>query len=440
MSGLEAEPARAGILQGIRVVEFAQVMAIPFCGLLLADMGADVVKVEPPEGDAFRWNQQPIVPGESKGFVVYNRGKRSVCLDLRHPESAAVVERLVAEADVVLVSFKPPDVRRYGLTYERLSAINPKLVYLDHMPLGGEGPYGNDGGYDVLVQGMSGLATLTARLSGDAPANVRPAYTDMATGFASALGIVSALLHRERTGEGQSVGTSLLGTGLALGGNIIHWFAATDPDTWDAIATELAEMRTAGAEFEQQRDAYERKVMGGSHGNIYFRHYRTADGFISVGCLSPVLNARLRAATGLHDPRMEPDFELGTPAAYDALTLLVREAEDLFKTRTSSEWIAYLREQGIPCGPFNFPTEVFDDPQVTANNFIIELDHPLLGPYRTFAPPVRFSRTPTEVRRSSPPLDQDTDQVLLEAGFDEETVRDLRARGVVGGRLLEGPQ
>lgn len=438
MSEKETNAVRKGILDGVRVVEFAQVMAIPFAGLLLADMGAEVIKVEPPEGDAFRWNQQPIVPGESKGFVVFNRGKRSLCLDLRNPDSRPVVEKLVAQADVVLISFKPPDVRRYGLTYEWMSSINPKIVYLEHMPLGPKGPYGEDGGYDVLVQGMSGLATLTARLSGEAPANVRPAYTDMATGFVSALGVVSALLHRERTGEGQRLETSLLGTGLALGGNILHWFAATDPEVWSALVEELTEMRREGAEFEQQRQAYERRVLGGSYGNIYFRHYRTADGFISVGCLSPVLNARLREATGLHDPRMDPGFELGTPEAYDALTKLIREAEDLFKTRTTQDWIDYLRSKGVPCGPFNFPHEVFEDPQVLANEFVVELEHPVLGPYRTFASPVRFDRTPTEIRDSSPPLDRDTDSVLAELGLSEEEITRLRESGVTGMRMPEG--
>lgn len=428
--------SRPPILDGIRVVEFAQAMAIPFCGLLLADLGAEVVKIEPPEGDAFRHNQSQVFPGESKGFVIYNRGKRGVCLDLGKPESQELVARLVKSADVVLVSFKPSDIERYSLGYEQLSAENPRLIYLDHVPLGPKGPYGKDGGYDVIVQGMSGLATITGRTVGDAPQNVRPAYIDVGTGYASTAAVLAALLQRERTGEGQRIQTSLLSTGLSLGANLIHWFAATDPDHWAAFAEKLASLRAQGAGFEEQRMLYERSILAGGHGNIYFRHYRTKDGFVSVGCLSPVLNARLRKATGLDDPREHPGFELGTPEAYDALTKLIREAEDLFRTRTSAHWIAYLRENGVPCGPFNFPTEVFDDPQILANDFIIELDHPALGPYKTFATPMRFDRATAAPRASSPLLDADTDEVLTELGYSEGRIAELRASGVVGRREL----
>lgn len=427
--------ARA-LLGGIRVIEFAQAMAIPFCGLLMADLGAEVIKVEPPEGDAFRANQSQILPGESKGFTVYNRGKRSVCVDLAKPESAEAIDALVRGADVVLVSFKPTDVDRYDVGYERFAALNPRIVYLEHVPLGPKGPYGRDGGYDVVVQGMSGLGTITGRAVGDAPQNVRPAYVDMSTGYASLSAVLAALFHRERTGEGQCVQTSLLGTGLTLSGNMLHWFAATDPDVWESFAARLRELRERGAGFEEQRQLYERTILAGGHGNIYFRHYRTTDGFVSVGCLSPVLNARLRQATGLEDPRMNPGFELGTPQAYDALTALIRQAEDLFRTRTTAEWLAHLKASGVPCGPFNFPTEVFDDPQVLANDFIIEMEHPLLGPYKTFATPFRFERTPAGPSHSSPLLDADTDAVLAEAGVPLASIRRLRAGGVIGARHL----
>lgn len=423
-----------GLLRGIRVIEFAQAMAIPFCGLLMADLGAEVIKVEPPEGDAFRANQSQILPGESKGFVVYNRGKRSVCVDLARPESAEAIEALVRSADVALVSFKPTDVDRYGVGYERFAALNPRIVYLEHVPLGPKGPYGRDGGYDVVVQGMSGLGTITGRAVGDAPQNVRPAYVDMSTGYASLCAVLAALFHRERTGEGQRVQTSLLGTGLTLAGNMMHWFAATDPDVWAAFATRLGELRERGAGFEEQRQLYERTILAGGHGNIYFRHYRTKDGFVSVGCLSPVLNARLRQATGLEDPRMDPSFELGTPQAYDALANLIRQAEDTFRTRTTAEWISHLKANGVPCGPFNFPTEVFKDPQVLANEFIIDMEHPLLGPYKTFATPFRFDSSPAGPRASSPLLDAHTDAVLRDAGIDEQSIGRLRAEGAIGAR------
>jgi crotonobetainyl-CoA:carnitine CoA-transferase CaiB-like acyl-CoA transferase len=424
---------RPGALAGVRVLEFAQAMAVPACGALLADMGADVIKIEPPEGDAFRHTQQPIVPGESKGYTVLNRGKRSICLDVGNPEATPLIAKLVARADVVLISLKPSDLPRYGLDYERLAGYRPGLIYLENVPLGPDGPFGQYGGYDVVVQGMSGSGAITARSNGDAPHNIRPAYIDMGTGFLSALGVVAALRHRDLTGEGQRVQTSLLSTGITLANQLVSWFAATDPPLEAAFDADLAEAQSRGAGYEEQRALYEKHFLRGAYGNIYFRHYRTRDGFISVGCLSPSLNARFRAVTGVYDPRYEPGFDLASPEAHVRLTGMVAEAEATLAGRTTKEWISAFTEGGVPCGPFNFPPQVFSDEQVLANEFVIELDHPILGPYKTFAPPIRMAATPTRVRSAAPALDADTDAVLAELGLLPEEVVALRSKGIVGG-------
>jgi crotonobetainyl-CoA:carnitine CoA-transferase CaiB-like acyl-CoA transferase len=254
----------------------------------------------------------------------------------------------------------------------------------------------------------------------------------MGTGFLSALAVVAALRHRDLTGEGQRVQTSLLSTAITLSNNLLNWFAATDPPVWEKFETELAEMRARGAGFDEQKDLWSMSVNTGSFGNIYFRHYRTNDGFVSVGCLSPALHARFRAVTGVDDPRLRGSLELGTPEAHDAIEAMVREAEDLFRSRTTAEWVATLRAGGVPCGPYNFPTEVFHDPQVLANEFIVEIDHPAVGPYKTFAPPIRMDRTPTRIQGPSPLLDADTDDVLREMGIDDAESARLRAAGIVG--------
>ena len=421
-----------GALEGIRVVEFAQAMAMPICGVLLADMGAEVIKVEPREGDAFRKTQVPIIPGESKGFTVLNRGKRSFCIDISSAAARPIIERLVAQADVVLISLKPSDLPRYGLTYEALSKIRPGLIFLENVPLGQEGRFGQDGGYDVVVQGISGSGSITARSNGDAPQNIRPAYIDMGTGFLSALGVVAALRHRDKTGEGQRVQTSLLSTGLTLANQLVSWFAATDPPLEEAFDADLAEAQARGAGYEEQRGVWEKHFMRGAYGNIYFRHYRTKDGFISIGCLSTTLNARFRKVTGVADPRLETDFDLSTSAGYDSITEMIRQAEAILSGRTTAEWIADFQAGGVPCGPFNFPPQVFHDEQVLANEFVAELDHPLIGPYKTFASPIRMEKTPTRIRSSSPPLDADTDAILAELGFSDQEIADFRASRVVG--------
>ncbi len=416
----------------MKIVEFAQALAIPFAGLLLADMGADVIKVEPPAGDGVRHTMEPIVDAESKGYTLINRGKRGICLDVTRPESRPVIERLAMWADVVTVSMKPADLPRYGLTYEDFRAMNSRLVFLEHAPLGKKGPFGGEPGYDVIVQSMSGTSVLTARERDGVPINIRPAFNDMGTGAFSALGIVAALRHRDLTGEGQRVETSLLGTAMALGNQLLSWFGATDPPVEENYRAAIAEARAAGADFETQRGIWERHYTRGGFANIYFRHYRTSDGFVSVGCLSPQLNARFRAVTGIHDPRTEPEFVFGTPENMERLQALVREVEALFASKPSAQWLTELRAGKVPCGPFNFPPDVFNDPQLLENEYIVEVEHPLFGAYKTFGPPLKMDATPLRIASPPPLLDEHTDEVLAELGFGEGEAGALRAAGVVG--------
>lgn len=427
-------PFAPGALQGVKVVEIAQALAVPFAGILLADMGADVIKVEPPDGDGIRYTMEPILPGESKGFTLINRGKRSICLDVTRQEAKPVIERLAKWADVVMVSMKPADLPRYGLTYEHLRAMNPQLVVLEHVPLGKKGPLGGEPGYDVIVQGMSGTSVLTARERDGVPINIRPAFNDMGTGAFSALGIVAALRHRDLTGVGQRVETSLLGTAMALGNQLLSWFGATDPPVEERYRAAMTDARANGADFETQRGIWESHYTRGGFANIYFRHYRTADGFVSVGCLSPQLNARFREATGIQDPRQEPGFELGTPEAMARLGDLVREVEALFATKTTAQWLDILRAGKVPCGPLNFPPDVFHDPQLLENEYIVEVEHPLLGPFKTFGPVVKMDATPTRITAPPPQLDEHTDAVLRELGFEPGEIAGFRAAGVAGSR------
>jgi formyl-CoA transferase len=425
-------PFSPGALAGVKVLELAQALAVPFAGVLLADMGADVVKIEPPLGDGVRHTMEPIVGAESKGFTLVNRGKRAICLDVTREEARPVLERLAQWADVVMVSMKPSDLPRYGLTYEHFRAWNPKLVFLEHAPLGKKGPFGNEPGYDVVVQGMSGTSVLTARERGGVPINIRPAFNDMGTGAFSALGVVAALRHRDHTGEGQRLETSLLGTAMALGNQLLSWFGVTDPPVEERYRAAMSEARGAGADFETQRGIWESHYTRGGFANVYFRHYRTADGFISIGCLSPQLNARFRKVTGIEDPRTQPSFELGTPESMAQLRQLVGECEALFASKTSAEWLAELRAGKVPCGPLNFPPDVFNDPQLLENEYIVEVEHPLFGAYKTFGPVIKMDGTPPRIASSAPLLDEHTDEVLTGLGFSADEIARLRAGGVAG--------
>jgi crotonobetainyl-CoA:carnitine CoA-transferase CaiB-like acyl-CoA transferase len=426
-----------GPLDGVQVLEFAQAFAIPICGQTLADLGASVTKIEPPAGDAMRHVQGPIVPGESRGFTVINRGKRTICLDFAHAQSAPIVEALVRQADVTLVSLKPTDLPRYGLTYQRFAEIKPDIIYLDHVPMGPKGPYGSYGGYDVVAQGLSGMAFTTARTHNGVPINIRPAFNDVGTGYLSALAVTAALRHRDRTGEGQRVETSLLSTAIAYNPVMNSWFAAVDPPIWDEFERRSQEAQHSESPFEARRTAYEQTVLRAAQGNIYFRHYQTADGYMSIGCLSPSLNAKFRQVTGIDDPRGDPGFDLATDDGWQAMMRLVDEAETVLRSRTTDDWLDRFQTQGVPCAPMRTPPELFTEPQVVENDFIVELDHPVLGPYKTTGLPIRMDRTPTRIQGPAPVLDADTDAVLAEAGFDAAAIAQWRIDGVIGKNLRE---
>lgn len=427
-----------GALHGVKVLEIAQVMAIPVCGLLLSDLGADVVKLEPPWGDASRYTMQPVFSGESKSFAVLNRGKRSVCLNIADERARPALEALVRWADVVLVSVKDADLDAYHIGYRHLRHLNPQMVYLEHTGLGHKGPMGGLGSYDVIASGVSGLTALVGKERDGQPVYTQPAMTDMGTGYLSAMAVCAALYARQTTGQGQRIETSLLATGVATAGNVAHDFRAVDPALREEFVSGLAELRARGAPYVELQAHRNRTVNRGRHGNVYYRYYKTRDSFISVGCLSPALQAKFREVTGIQDPREDPQFDARGPDGWERLARFVGETELVLASRTTDEWLSLFRKHKIPCGPVIFPEEAIYHPQVTENEFVIDLEHELLGPYRTFAPPVRMDATPTRAQGPAPPLGKHTEAVLREAGLDEATIASLIEAGVAGGRALKG--
>ena len=411
-----------GVLDGVNVVEFAQNAAIPHCGRLLAGLGADVVKVEPPTGDAMRL-VAPI-EGEGRAYVIINPGKRSVGLDLASPDAATVIDGLLAWADVALVAFKLPDLERYGLHWEHAREVNPRLIHLVHTALGPEGPDADQGGYDGLVQGRSGLGWVMNRSGGSAPQPTRPAINDFSTGFVSAFAVMAGLRHRDQTGEGQRIDTSLLGTAMSLATPTSTWFPS-DADGLAELDDELAVMRSAGLDFDTQRAHYESRVEPAKGAfQLYFRHYRTADGIISVAAMSPGLFAKFHAATGIDPPTVrdvnDPSFQA-----------VVAAAEERFASRSTADWLEALQEVGYPCGPYNMPHEAVFDPQVVANDFVVELEHPSFGNYTTSGMPLRMEKARCEVRGPSPRLAEDTTDVMAEIGLDRQVVEELLASGTI---------
>jgi len=405
-----------GVLDGVRIVEFAQNAAIPHCGRLLAGLGADVIKVEPPAGDAMRMIA-PVTDRESMAFAMINPGKRSIVVDLTKPNSHAVIDALFAWAEVALVAFKPPDLVRYGIDWDHARAINPSLIHLTHTSLGPDGPDADQGGYDVLVQGRSGLGWMMNRSggTGEAPQPTRPAVNDFGTGFVASFAVMAALRHRDQTGEGQRIDTSLLGTAMSLATPTSVSFER-QADSIGELDEELAALRLAGSSFDDQRTHYEQRVIPAAGAfRLYFRHYQTSDGLISVAGMSPGLFAKLHKATGIDPP---PTKDANAPE----FQATVQAMEDRFASRTSAEWLADLKLAGYPSGPYNMPHEAVVDPQVIANDYVVELNHPDIGRYVTSAMPFQMEKSRAEVRDTSPKFGAHTRQVMEEVGLPADTI------------------
>lgn len=412
-----------GILAGIKVVEFAQNAAIPHCGRLLAGMGADVVKVEPPGGDAMR-SLASLAPMEAKAYALINPGKRAMVLDLSHRDAAEVVDGLFAWADVALVAFKQGDLERYGIDPDHALEVNPRLVYLAHTAFGPEGVDSHLGGYDVLVQARSGAGFIMNRAEQGVPTSTRPAVNDFGTGMISALGVVAALRHRDLTGKGQRVDSSLLGTAMSLATPMIGGFES-DEEVLAELKQDLAAARSAGMGFVDQRRMYEERIIPGAGAfRIYFRTYMTADGMISVAGLSPALRQKFHEVTGL------ADVDLRAPHT-DEFDEIVAEAERVFRTRTTAEWLEALRAVDFPCGPYHLPHEALEDDQIRANDYVVDLKHPAFGRYTTSGMPLRFSGAGNPVLGASPQYGEHTREMLAELGLDPDSVERLVAASVV---------
>ena len=419
-----------GPLHGVKVVEFTEIIAGPFAGMLLSDMGADVIKVEPPWGDPWR-GTQPISPTESRVFIAYNRGKRSITLDLNTEAAADVLARLIPQMDVAIVNYRPDVAARLGVDYDSLSAINPRLIYCENTAFGRQGPDSWRPGYDMILQAMTGIMAAESKVSNGAPMHVVSSpFVDTSAGLCLAWCVCAALFHRERTGRGQKVETTLLGLALAMLGMRFVEVESLDKEHNAATLESLAALRDAGVSYPELLQIYEADHPV-SPGNIYYRSYQTANGVVSLGCLSDPLRRRLLDVLGLTDIRFDPGYN---PRSQEAIAFgdeLIRQAQEVFLQRTAVEWLDVLDSNGIPAGPVRFIEEVFDDPQVQANNLVARLEHRDVGPLRMVGPLASFSETPLEPT-PPPALGQHTDQVLAELGFSTAEIEGWRQTGALG--------
>ena len=420
-----------GPLDGVKVVEFTEIIAGPFAGMLLADMGAAVIKVEPPWGDPWR-GVQAFAPTESRPFIAYNRGKRSLTLDLTTAAARDILARLIPQTDVALVNYRPDVAAKLGVDYAALSALNPRLIYCENTAFGRQGPDSHRPGYDLILQAMSGLLAAEGKLneSGVPQHIVSTPLVDTAAGLCLAWCVCAALYHRERTGQGQKVETTLLGLALALLGMRFVEIEAQDRDNFRHTRENLAALRQSGLPYADLLEIYDADHPT-APGNIYYRTYQTADGVIAVGCLSDPLRRRLLDTLGLTDTRFDPDYDPRSDRAIAFGAELTGRAEAVFREKPAAEWLALLEERGIPAGPARFVEEVFADAQVQANALVAELEHRDAGRLRMLGTLANFSATPLQPT-APPALGQHTQEILAELGYGPEDIARWREGGALG--------
>ena len=394
-----------GPLSGVRVIELAHIMAGPCCGLMLADMGADVIKLEKaPAGDDSRRFLPPDIGGESAAFLMMNRNKRGIVVDLKTAGGKQVARRLLADADVVIENYRKGTMELLGLGYETLRQANPGLIYCEISGFGRTGPYAERGGFDLIAQGMSGLMSITGEAPGRPPIKCGAPMADITAGILGAMGVLAAYIQRAKTGQGQRVDTSLFEAG------IVHTY-------WQS-AIAMASGTAPGP-------------MGSAHPlNAPYEAFKTTDGWITLGAANQANWLKLLDLITAPELGEDPRFTNNHGRITHRIEL-AKALAPIIRTRTSADWLSRLEAAGVPAGPVLDVAEMHRDPQTLAREMVTKAPHTKLGPVKTLGAPVKFSATPGGVTRGAPLLGEHTREVLAEYGYGDDEIDALICDGAV---------
>ena len=392
-------------LKGIRVLEMAQIMAGPTCGLLLADLGAEVIKIEKtPAGDDTRNFLPPEINGEAAAFMMMNRNKKGIALNLKDKDGIKIFKEMVKNSDVVLENFRKGTLEKLGIGYDVMSKINPKIILCEISGYGRTGPYADKGGFDLVAQGMSGLMSITGESKDKPPMKVGAPITDITAGLLASSGILAALIHREKTGEGQKVDTSLFEAG------IVHTY-------WQSAI--------AGATGQSPGP------LGSAHPlTAPYQAFKTKDKWITVGASNQNTWLMLLKAINRQDLQENEMFSSNLSRKKNTTQLVDILNTELLK-KTSDEWLKIFDNNGLPCGPINSITEMFEDPQTIHREMIIEVENTKAGKSKAIGMPIKFSKSKTEKSKGAPNLGEHTREIMMSFGYKHEEVEDFYKRKVI---------
>jgi len=381
-------------LDGVRIVDLTQVMGGPFCTMQLGDLGADVIKVEPPGGDLARsmGGAQLRMPGDDNApFFALNRNKRSITLDLSTDRDRVVFMALARTADVVIESFRPGVTKRLGVDYDAVAAVNPRIIYASISGFGQTGPYADRPGFDLIAQGMSGIMSVTGEPNGT-PVKCGVPIADLSVGLIAANGVLAALFAREKTGRGQYIDTSLFDSALSMAvWETTEYWATGEPP----------------------------RPMGSAHRlSAPYQAFRTSDGYITLAALTTLQWKQLCATLGREALATDPRFETNALRTANRAALIT-EIETALGAATTAQWVERMLAAGVPAGPIHDFAQVFQDPHTHARHMIEDVDHPVAGRVHTLGFPLKMSDTPLRVRRAPPLLGEHSAEILRELGMED---------------------
>ncbi len=444
--------SRKSLLDGILVLEFTHWIAGPYAGLFLADMGAEVIKIEPPEGaEERRMGNTQRYQGNTRLSLTLNRGKKGLCVDLKSEAGQKIIYQLAEKADIVLQNYAPGVAKKMGIDYETLSKINNKIIFISSTAFGESGPYSLRKGFDIIAHAASGIMSMYADEMGNPRGPGGSAYVDIGTAMLNAMSALAALYYRTQTGVGQKIETSLFNTGMALLASGLIRIEKLDTELYQNMLEVLNTARANNMKHTQIIDRFALMSLRNEEPDStraievpdcnhrpsdrqvfpYYRVYQTKDGFISIAALTSRQRLAMCAVLGVEDEFAHQSLGDRNDQTYFHQKEVMKKIEGILGEKNTSEWIEILEEAGVPCGILNYSATIYDDPHALAQNMIWSLENPVSGPYQMVGNPIKFTKTPIKPTKGAPALGENSVEILKGLGYVDDQIEEWKKQGVI---------